>query len=588
LVFEVFEETKMADPTASVTVATPDPAASTAAPSVAPVVAAAAPASPVAPDIATPAPAPVDITAGIAQPNRATAVQGSMQPYIDKAQAAEQKAADIANTPVLPPNAPHAKLWNIIAAIGAGLSGAGTAIATHGKEGGAAEVQEIMGARQQQQIAKQQAATAQRDAQIRQQQTIAETNMNLANNVMLMASLPDRLTKEDLDNQSEAQSIAESKANFAASHGGMNADEFNAALSGTGPATGALGGQVNPFFKTTADQQYQAASKILGTNDPYVQALGKTLADPNAAPKDLWAATQRVQQQQALQEKATDAQVKKDTAAQNSVVGKLSTPEALAAPGAQAAIQAKLNDPTTAPEDVPRLQKLLGDAAVAQANAEAIKRREAAAENAVKMGDPNQAGTLLRNHQTTISELKSRGMTPEYIVKAINAAGPGYNAVEADNQAKLAGSEANNQFFGNVNSLISKGGTLDQLADAGTKISQDDLKILNKTKNWAQLQGGKAGISAYAAKLVGVADDYAKVMGGSAGSDTSRGLVLQIVDPSLSPAQRAASIQAMKDAVNSQKTARIAGNPFLQSMYGSADENTSAASSSNPYGAVPR
>jgi hypothetical protein len=310
----------MADPTSSVTVATPDPAAATAAPSVAPV-AAAAPAPPTAPDIAVPAPAPVDVTSGAPQPNRATAVQGSMQPYIDKAQAASQKAADLANTPIFPASTPHSRLLNIVAAIGAGLSGAGTAIATHGREGGAEEVQQIMGARQQQQIAKQQAATAQRDAQIRQQQTIAETNMNLANNVMLMASLPAKLTKDDLDIQTEAQELAKSKADFAAAHGGMSADEFTAALNGTGPATGPLGGQVNPFFKTTADQQYQAAVKILGQDDPFVQALGKTLANPNATPNDLWTATTRVQSQQALQEKATDAQTKRNQAMETAPFG---------------------------------------------------------------------------------------------------------------------------------------------------------------------------------------------------------------------------------------------------------------------------
>jgi hypothetical protein len=565
---------------------TPDPSA---APSAAPA-AAAAPASPVAPDIAAPTPAPVDVTSGTPQPNLQTAALGSYAQTLGAEQTAAQKAADIANQP--PPGPmKHATLFRIISAIGAGLSGAGTAIATHGKEGGAPEVEEIMGAQQQRQLQKTQAVQAQRDAQIRQQQTIAETNHALGQQFLLLATLPTDLALNDLKlPQAQAAlvadkaSAAKTQAEFMSQYG-TSTDQFNNMMSGNPQA-------VDPNdaknLVTFAQQKIDAASKILPSNDPFLQKAQTTLANPNSTPAQVFSAMSSVNRQLGLQQQVEEAKSKKETAQANDPVAKLSTPESLAAPGAQAAILAKINDPTTDPVDIPRFQKLLGQAGVAQANAEAIKRREAAADQAIKMGDPTQAGTLLRNHQTTISELKSRGMTPEYIVKAVNAAGPGYNAIEADNQAKLAGSEANNQFFGNVNSLISKNGTLDQLADAGSKISQDDLRILNKTKNWAQLQGGKAGISAYAAKMVGVADDYAKVMGGSSGSDTSRGLVLQIVDPSLSPAQRAASIQAMKDAVNSQKTARIANNPFLQDMYGNAGENTSATSSSNPYGAVPR
>jgi hypothetical protein len=201
----------------------------------------------------------------------------------------------------------------------------------------------------------------------------------------------------------------------------------------------------------------------------------------------------------------------------------------------------------------------------------AAKQREAQVEQNVKDGNPASAGRLLAQRVTTISELKSRGATPQYIANAIQAAqslDPNYNAILEDNNAKIAGSEANNQFFGNANSLVTPGGTLDQLKDAGTKISQSDWQILNKTKNWSDLQSGKAGISAYAAKVVGVSDDLAKVMGGSTGSDTARKIVSAIVDPSLSPDQRSAAVEAVRDSVNSQKDARIGNNSFLKKMYG--------------------
>jgi len=105
---------------------------------------------------------------------------------------------------------------------------------------------------------------------------------------------------------------------------------------------------------------------------------------------------------------------------------------------------------------------------------------------------------------------------------------------------------------------------------------------LNKTKNWKDLQTGKGGISAYAAKAVGVADDYSKVMGGSVGSDASRNLVLQIISPNLGPDQRTEAIEAVRDSVNSQKESRIGNNSFLRKMY------STMPSTQGPQGAQPR
>lgn len=213
-----------------------------------------------------------------------------------------------------------------------------------------------------------------------------------------------------------------------------------------------------------------------------------------------------------------------------------------------------------------------GAAADAKIN---LKRREAAIDQAAKMGNPTDAGQLLADRMTTISELKSRGMTPDYVVKAVNAAnaitmkrdGTPYNAQLEDNNAKIAGSEANQQFFGNVRSLAAPGGTLDQLKAAGSQISQNDWQILNSTKNWADLKTGKSGISAYAAKAVGVADDYSKTMGGSVGSDTSRALGLALVDPRMSPSQRDDSVEAIRQSVLSQADGRAGNNSFLRAAH---------------------
>jgi hypothetical protein len=207
---------------------------------------------------------------------------------------------------------------------------------------------------------------------------------------------------------------------------------------------------------------------------------------------------------------------------------------------------------------------------VAQQNAERLQQQEARNTQAISQGDPDQAGKLLADHTLTLDELKSRQVTPQFIVSAVKAAqkiDPTFKAPEAAAQARIAAAPANQQFFGNTDSLLIKGGTLDQLQEAGNHISQNDWQILNKAKNWAALTTGNSGISAYAMKAIGVADDFAKVIGGSTGSDTSRAMVLGAIDPSLSPAQRAAVIDAARGTVTSQRNGRIGTNPYLKAMY---------------------
>ena len=182
----------------------------------------------------------------------------------------------------------------------------------------------------------------------------------------------------------------------------------------------------------------------------------------------------------------------------------------------------------------------------------------------------------------TLDELKSRQVTPKFIADAVNAAkkyDPTFKAPEAAAQAKIAGAPSNQQFFGNTDSLLIHGGTLDQLLEAGNHISQDDWQILNKTKNWAYLTTGNSGISAYGMKVIGVADDFAKVIGGGAGTDTARATIMGAIDPKLSPEQRAAAVDAARGVITSQRNGRIGTNPYLKAMY--PDPSTMAEVSGN-------
>lgn len=590
-----------------------------------PAAASAAPASaqPTPPDI-SPSPAPAaDLQAGMPQPSLGTAVQGTIQPYMDAETAAVKRATALANTPVVPANAPHARLFNIIAAIGAGLSGAGTALATHGREGGAEEVQQIMGARQQGQIQKQEAATAQRNAQIQQQLMVASNNHTLAQNVLFMATLPNYITEEDLKVRGEklgqissAQDIrtkalqdfiqtgdqaayqntlsqldqtgggAAAAPGAAPLAGGLPPTpgaSVAPAAAGAAPASGvpAAGGAapanvapvsasgIPPVAVASWKNSVDAASNAY-PEDPSIKQAAAVLASPQSSPQQMAMAAASARNRMSALDAGVKSRQEQETVDANSTVGKLSTPEALANAGAQAAIYAKIADPTTSTTDRARLQLLLPQAAVAQQNAERIKQQEARNTQLISQGDPDLAGKLLADHTLTLDELKSRQVTPQFIVSAVKAAqkyDPTFRAPEAAAQAKIAGAPANQQFFGNTDSLLIKGGTLDQLQEAGNHISQDDWKILNKAKNWGELESGGAGISAYAMKAIGVADDFAKVIGGSTGSDTSRAMVLSTIDPSQSPAQRAAAVQAARGVVTSQRNGRIGTNPYLKEMY---------------------
>lgn len=194
---------------------------------------------------------------------------------------------------------------------------------------------------------------------------------------------------------------------------------------------------------------------------------------------------------------------------------------------------------------------------------------------ALSQGDPSAAAALLVNGDATLSELKARGATPEFIANTLTAAhqlsGGKYNAQAADAQFQVAKSPANVAFFGSAKSLTDKGGTLDQLAAAAKDIPGGLIPALNSIGDWEKAATGSGPIAKYAALALGVADDYSKVMGGGQGSDSSRSQALNLVGAKQSPAQRAASIAGIRGAVSSQTNSRVGTNPVLKRMYGDAD-----------------
>lgn len=215
--------------------------------------------------------------------------------------------------------------------------------------------------------------------------------------------------------------------------------------------------------------------------------------------------------------------------------------------------------------------------AAKKAGAEAAARQPyelalAAQKQALSQGDPNAAGQLLVNGDATLSELKARGATPDFIAKTLFAAsrlsGGKYNAQSSEAQFNVAKSPANVAFFGSAKSLTEKGGTLDQLAEAAKAIPGNQIPVFNTVEDVAKAATGSGPIAKYASILLGVADDYSKVMGGGQGSDTSRTQALHLIPTNASPDARAGAIEGVRGSVGSQIHARIGKNQVLQRMYG--------------------
>jgi hypothetical protein len=216
---------------------------------------------------------------------------------------------------------------------------------------------------------------------------------------------------------------------------------------------------------------------------------------------------------------------------------------------------------------------------IATVTAEANARQQAA------QGDPNDAGKLLADGSLTLADLKTRGSTPKFIEQATMSAQkikPTYNPADEVIAEQVAKSPSANQFFGSANSLIQKGGTLDQLEELGKKIPQHDFPALNTIDDWQKLARGKGPLAGYAAMALGAADDYGKVMGGGTASDHARDAALDLFSKAASPEMRAQAVAATRGAVQSQRDSRIGNNQFLKRQYGVEVGGTKEA------GAVPK
>lgn len=208
-----------------------------------------------------------------------------------------------------------------------------------------------------------------------------------------------------------------------------------------------------------------------------------------------------------------------------------------------------------------------------------LQASEAQIQQNIKDGSPKDAGVLLAGGVAAPSEIKAQ-RSPSFFIQSVNEArkiDPSYNPQKAEADFAIAKSPENTRFFGSANSLINKGGTLDQLAAAGKDIPDGKIPVFNTIADAEKAATGSGPISKYAAVALGVADDYSKVMGGGTGSDSSREQALKLISANLSPDGRTQAIEGIRGAVGSQTESRVGNNKVLKLMYGKQSPVASSA-----------
>lgn len=538
------------------------------------------------------------------------------------------------------PGTPHAGLRNMIQSLFLGMDAFAASAATQGKEGGVEEVQRFK-AQQQNMALKAKAdqrEQSQSDAMIKAEQ--ARTNMTIAQTTILQHNAPaeyDKLVNENRAalydlyvnklkiNPVFSQAIIEGQDTGAFMNSlssKLNGDlvnntaipvHDNGKLGGAGAAhvfgfdalrkTNVPTDMLAPTLQTLQSQIDMAKSVLPnGENDPAVKvaqgqlAVLKKGATINGADfynlnnnmvASLMSRVENQRQIGAFQKDQAEAVKAKQAA--DPLFKLENEPGELSGEKSSAAIpqlQSKLTDPNTAPADKIRASRLLAVAQSAHARyLQDVTAKENASQQA-KQGDPKGAAPLLASGDLTLADLKTRGMTPKYITDVIaetKKLDPKYNPADEMAAESVAKSPTQVQFFGSANSLIAKGGTLDQVVDAGSKLPDHKLPLFNKLADAQNYATGHPEVAAYMQTALGAADDYAKVLGGGTGTEGMQMHILNAMNASQNQQQRTAVVSAMKNAVNSQVTERIGTNKFLMRRYGYAlPGNQPAAAAFDP------
>ena len=195
----------------------------------------------------------------VAQPNL---TQGNLPAYGEPGAPAQPSTVVPAGAPAAQPAAAppkHAHLLAMVQGLADGLSAAGTSIATHGREGGAPQVQEQRIQRQQAQQsaerAQQEKAAQALDLQIKTQDLTHITN---ATNKIVLDTLPDLVAQSHMKTAEAQTGLAQAQFGLFAGTG-MNPQQIDALVSGKTP----IDAKTSNMLQVNAQQGFRIASQIL-------------------------------------------------------------------------------------------------------------------------------------------------------------------------------------------------------------------------------------------------------------------------------------------------------------------------------------
>ena len=475
------------------------------------------------------------------------------------------------NQPTTPNVGSHQKLFSIIQAIGVGLSNAGKAGSTGGREGGASGVIADAGAIQQQKINAQNAVLAQKNAAIQNQIQIIDTNHKLGQNILQMAAYPNEQKKSDLEISGETQRQSIVGAEFAKTNFGLTPDQ----VSGKAPLTPQnLQVSQNMLTRTIGDEN-RGALAILGKDDKAVVEAQRVAALPNPTGQEISNAGQGLITAQQQSAATTEAKTKQH--AEDPLYKLESDPSQMEGAKSSSAISLLQNrlSTETDPQQKIRVTRLLAQANNAHAAWQADEKSKENAHLTAISGDPVANGQLLAEGDLTLADMKSRGSTTKSITDSVNAAkdyakahGKTYNASDEIVGEQALKGQTNQNCYGSARSLVQQGGMLDQLKTTHDNLGNTKVPGFNKIADWTKYQAGTPELSAYKQAVLAAADDYAKVMGGGNPTIEQFNALRDGFAYQLNNAQLDTAIDVARKSVRSQVEGRIGPNNYIRKRMG--------------------
>jgi len=299
----------------------------------------------------------------------------------------------------------HGRLLSMIQGLSDGMAAFSTSLATHGKEGGAAEVQQLQAERAATQQKATEFAQSQKNAALQQQLLTGEVNRQNGQNYLLMATVPDEISKShvttqaaNLELQQKAQDMFDTKGQVPA---GWTVDPNTGMVSQVGqssnvPAANAPASstQPNPNVSATPNANAPATPNLLPGVNPNAQ--------PTAAPTGNPAQPSIFQQRQNMILDAAAQELKNDkgqddplvTAARQVLANPASTPVQIRQ--ATLAVQSKAG----LSADVVKTLTAKADLANKQTASLPKNQQEASVQlaNAKTSGDPDKIAAALANY----------------------------------------------------------------------------------------------------------------------------------------------------------------------------------------------